>query len=100
MGTIRQISKYKWLVNIFLYLGTLYFLIYPQVLGGDCNINNPDCGIDSYCGIDNKCYNFPFDEELVEEREKTESEHPIFFPIVLSFILIGGAFLYKKHDQK
>lgn len=86
-------------IDLIILLTFVYFGFYSQTMGDQCDFRNPYCGEDSYCGLDNKCHQFPFNI-VVEEEQSFEKENILLIPFLISIAIIGGAYYYKKNDQK
>lgn len=99
MNLIKIVSKAGWLIDLILFCGLFYFTVFPITVGGECNALQPDCGEDSYCGLDNHCYQFPF-KDVVEEKLETEHQRLIVVPLLISVALVGGAYWYRRQDKK
>jgi hypothetical protein len=100
MGFIKEIVQFKIVMDIILFVLLILFVIFPQVWGGECNFNNPNCDYDAYCGIDNQCHKFMYKDNILEEKKQTERSQPIFIPMLISVALVTGAYWYKENDKK
>jgi len=99
MSLIKEITNWKWLIDLLLVLGFIYFIAVPQTLGSDCNFADANCGEDSYCSLDGTCEKFPF-KEIVSESHKFKTKHTLFIPMVISVALISLSVWYRKNDKK
>ena len=99
MGLINETIGFKWLIDLLLFIGFVYFVAFPQTFGGECSFKDPDCGYDSYCGIDNKCHKFPY-KEIIEEKQQSERKQPILISLLIGLALISGSYWYRKNEKK
>lgn len=96
LKTIIMLDRF---IDFILVLGIIFFGVYSQMAGAECNAGRPDCREDGYCGLDLKCHKFPV-KKVINEKSVQESKRVILFPLIISTTLIGGAYFYRKHDKK
>jgi len=98
MGFISESIKIKWIVDILILIGVAYFIAIPQTIGGECNFLNPHCDAESYCGIDNTCHKFPY-QDVIEQKTITQNRSTILIPALISLGIIASAIWYKRRES-
>jgi len=99
MGVIKDVASLGRIIDFIILMGYVYLIIFSQTLGTECNFQDSSCGEDSYCGLDNQCHQFSFHEKLKTE-DISDEQQPIFFPLLISTIMIITAIIYRKNDKK
>jgi len=98
MGFISESIKIKWIIDILILIGVAYFIAIPQTIGGECNFLKPNCDAESYCGIDNTCHKFPY-QDVIEQKTTTQAKSTIVVPALISLGIITLAIWYKRNDS-
>jgi len=71
---------------------TIFAVFY--LTGKEC-IRNTDCGPDAYCGVDDKCHDFPVEKQQ-SETVVDEQNSLVLLSVVVSILLIIGLITYTR----
>ena len=75
---------------------TIFAIFY--LTGRECT-RSTDCGPDSYCGVDDKCHDFPV-EKRQSETVVDKQNSLVLLSVIISILLIIGSIIYVRRVRK
>jgi|TARA_B100001971_G_C18127686_1_gene502994 hypothetical protein len=84
------------IINLLSIVLTVFAIFY--LTNKEC-IQHTDCGPDAYCGVDDKCQDFPVEKQQSGNVVK-EQNSLVLLSAIISISLIIGSIIYVKRVRK